>query len=145
MPYTARADEVGDNARAAQAFKEKLILIEQLEIAEKETAQRTAAQRRSDINEVARTFESTVAGVVRSVSSSSTELEAAAEALSAMAAATRDLYGKVLSANLAEVNNSAAGITSASEQILSSAKSLGQDSSRLSAEMERLLTAVTAA
>ena len=39
VPYTGRADEVGDNARAAQSFKEKLIRIEQLEIAEKQTAQ----------------------------------------------------------------------------------------------------------
>ena len=39
-------------------------------------------------------FETTVASVVRSVSSSSTELEAAAEALGAMARATRDLSGQ---------------------------------------------------
>src|ERR1700688_3993170 len=31
VPYTGRAAEVGDNARAAQTFKEKLIRIEQLE------------------------------------------------------------------------------------------------------------------
>ena len=96
VPYTGRADEVGDNARAAQAFKEKLIRIEQLEIAEKETARRMAEQRRADIHDVASAFEATVASVVRSVSSSSTELEAAAEALGAMAGATRDLSGKVL-------------------------------------------------
>src|SRR5208282_6820062 len=39
VPYTERRDEVGDTARAAQTFKEKLDRIEQLEIAEKETAQ----------------------------------------------------------------------------------------------------------
>ncbi len=50
-----------------------------------------------------------------------------------------------VAADLAEVNDSATGITSASEQILSSAKSLGQDSIRLSAEMEKLIAAVTAA
>ncbi len=96
VPYTSRADEVGDNARAAQAFKEKLIRIEQLELAEKETARAVAEQRRADIHEVASAFEATVASVVRSVSSSSTELEAAAEALGTMAGATRDLSGKVL-------------------------------------------------
>jgi len=105
VPYTGRADEVGDTARAAQTFREKLIRIEQLEIAEKETARRMAELRRTDIQNVASTFETTVASVVRSVSTSSTELEAAAEALGAMAEATRDLSGKVLSASTQAAEN----------------------------------------
>ena len=105
VPYTGRADEVGDTARAAQTFREKLIRIEQLEIAEKETARRMAELRRTDIQNVAGTFETTVASVVRSVSTSSTELEAAAEALGAMAEATRDLSGKVLSASTQAAEN----------------------------------------
>jgi len=105
VPYTGRADEVGDMARAAQTFKEKLVRIEQLEIAEKETARQVAEQRRADIHNVASTFETTVASVVRSVSSSSTELEAAAEALGEMAGATRDLTGKVLAASTQAAEN----------------------------------------
>ena len=105
VPYIDRADEVGDTARAAQTFKEKLVRIEQLEIAEKETARRMSEQRRADINHVAGTFETTVASVVRSVSSSSTQLEAAAEALGEMAEATRDLSGKVLSASTRAADN----------------------------------------
>jgi methyl-accepting chemotaxis protein len=50
-----------------------------------------------------------------------------------------------VAANIAEVNDSAGGITSASTQILASAKSLSQEGSRLSIEMERLLAAVSAA
>ncbi len=53
VPYRGRTDEVGDNARAAQAFKEKLLRVEQLEIAEKEMAQRMAEQRRADMHGVA--------------------------------------------------------------------------------------------
>ena len=49
VPYTGRRDEVGDAARAAQTFKEKLIRIEQLEGAEKETARRTADRRQADM------------------------------------------------------------------------------------------------
>ena len=62
--------------------------------AEKETARRTAEQRQADMQALAGAFESTVASVVRSVSSSSIELEAAAEALSTTAGATRDLSGQ---------------------------------------------------
>jgi hypothetical protein len=64
VPYTERRDEVGDNARAAQTFKEKLIRIDQLETAEKETARRAAAQRKADMRALARAFETTVANVI---------------------------------------------------------------------------------
>ena len=99
VPYLERRDEVGANARAAQNFKEKLTRIAQLEAAERESTRRAAEQRKADMHALAGQFETTVASVVRSVTSSSTELEAAAEALNSTAAATRDLSGKVLSAS----------------------------------------------
>jgi methyl-accepting chemotaxis protein len=105
VPYTERTDEVGGNARAAKAFKEKLKRIEQLEAAGKEATRRAEAERRADVKKVAEAFEATVASVVRSVSSSSTELEAAAEALGAMAGATRDLSGKVLAGSARAAEN----------------------------------------
>src|SRR3984885_12771934 len=125
VPYTGRADEVGDNARAAQTFKEKLIRIEQLEIAEKETAQRMAEQRRAGIQEIAGAFESTVVSVVRSVSSSSIELQAAAEALGAMAGATRDLSGKVLSASAHAADN-VRSVSHGTEQLIASVGEIGR-------------------
>ena len=119
VPYTERRDEVGDAARGALAFKEKLIRIEQLEAAEKETARRTAEQRQADMQALAGAFENTVASVVRSVSSSSVELEAAAEALSTTAGATRDLSGKVLSAST-QASESVHSVSLATEQLIAS-------------------------
>jgi methyl-accepting chemotaxis protein len=136
VPYTGRADEVGDNARAAQSFKEKLIRIEQLEIAEKETARRMAEQRRADINDVSGAFEKTVVSVVRSVSSSSTELEAAAEALGAMAGATRDLSGKVLSASTQAADN-VRSVSHATEELIASVGEISrqvEESTRIARE-----------
>jgi methyl-accepting chemotaxis protein len=136
VPYTGRADEVGDNARAAQAFKDKLIRIEQLELAEKETARLSAEQRRADIHQVASAFETTVASVVRSVSSSSTELEAAAEALGAMAFATRDLSGKVLSAS-AQAADNVQSVSAAIEELIASVGEISrqvQESTRIARE-----------
>ncbi len=120
VPYTERPDEVGNAARGALAFKEKLIRIEQLEAAEKETARRTAEQRRADMQGLAGAFENTVASVVRSVSSSSVELEAAAEALSTTAGATRDLSGKVLSAST-QASESVHSVSLATEELIASA------------------------
>ena len=119
VPYTERRDEVGDAARGALAFKEKLIRIEQLEAAEKETARRTAEQRQADMQALAGAFENTVASVVRSVSSSSVELEAAAEALSTTAGATRDLSGKVLSAST-QASESVHSVSLATEELIAS-------------------------
>ena len=119
VPYTRRRDEVGDNARAAQTFKEKLARIDQLESAEKETAQRTAEQRRADMHALAGKFEVTVASVVRSVSSSSTELEAAAEALGTTAGTTRDLTGRVLAAST-EASTNVQSVAAATEQLVAS-------------------------
>ncbi len=136
VPYTARADEVGGNARAAQTFKEKLIHIEQLEIAEKETARRAAEQRRADIHDVANAFETTVASVVRSVSSSSTELEAAAQGLGAMAKTTRDLSGKVLSASRQAADN-VQSVSLATEGLIASVGEIAQqvrESTRIARE-----------
>src|SRR5581483_6725696 len=119
VPYTRRRDEVGDNARAAQTFKEKLARIEQLEGAEKETTQRAAEQRRADMHALARKFEVAVASVVRSVSSSSTELEAAAEALGTTAGTTRDLTGRVLGASN-EASTNVQSVAAATEQLVAS-------------------------
>jgi methyl-accepting chemotaxis protein len=136
VPYRGRADEVGDNARAAQAFKEKLIRVEQLEVAEKEMTRRMQEQRRTDMSDVAGRFERTVAGVAHTVSSSSTELEAAAEALGVMAESTRDMSGKVLAASTKAAEN-VLSVSIATEQLIASVGEISrqvQESKRIARE-----------
>ncbi len=136
VPYTERRDEVGDAARGAQAFKEKLIRIEQLEAAEKETARRSAEQRRADMQALASTFEETVATIVRSVSSSSVELEAAAEALSATAGTTRDLSGRVLAAST-QASENVHSVSAATEELIASVGEISrqvQESARIAVD-----------
>ena len=133
VPYTERGDEVGDAARGALAFKEKLIRIEQLEAAEKETARRSAEQRRTDMQALAGAFEETVASIVRSVSSSSVELEAAAEALSTTAGATRDLSGRVLAAST-QASENVHSVSAATEELIASVGEISrqvQESARI--------------
>jgi methyl-accepting chemotaxis protein len=141
VPYRGRTDEVGDNARAAQAFKEKLIRVEQLEVAEKEMARRMEEQRRTDMHDVAGRFETTVASVAHSMSSSSTELEAAAEALGSMAEATRDMSGRVLSASTQAADN-VQSVSIATEQLIAS---VGEISRQVQESMRIAREAVTQA
>ena len=136
VPYTERRDEVGDNARAAETFKEKLIRIEQLEAAEKETERRSAEQRKADMRALANSFGSKVADVVHAVSSSSTELEAAAEALSTTAGSTRELSGKVLSAST-QASENVRSVSFATEQLIASVAEIDrqvQESTRIAVE-----------
>jgi methyl-accepting chemotaxis protein len=136
VPYTERRDEVGDNARAAQTFKEKLIRIEQREDSEKEMERRSVEQRKADTRALADSFETTVADVVHAVSSSSTELEAAAKALSATAGSTRDLSSKVLSAS-AQASENVRSVSFATEQLIDSVGEISrqvQESTRIALE-----------
>jgi methyl-accepting chemotaxis protein len=136
VPYTNRRDEVGDNARAAQAFRDNLVRIEQLEAAEKETARRVADERRAELHALASSFEAAVSGVIRSVSSSSTELEAAAGALSATATVAGDLSGRVLAAS-AQASQNVQSVSQATEQLVESVGEIGKqvgESTRIARE-----------
>jgi methyl-accepting chemotaxis protein len=88
------------------------------------------------MNALVSAFETTVASVVRSVSSSAIELEASAEALSATAGATRDLSGKVLSAS-AQASENVQSVAAASEELISSVGEISrqvQESTRIALE-----------
>jgi methyl-accepting chemotaxis protein len=125
VPYRNRTDEVGDNARAAQAFKEKLIRIEELEIAEKQAIKTNAEKRRADMLALTGAFEKTVAGVVRSISKSASELEAAVQALTTTAGTTRDLSAKVLSEST-NASGNVQSVSLAAEQLITSVDEVGR-------------------
>jgi methyl-accepting chemotaxis protein len=149
VPYLGRRDEVGANARAAQTFKEKLIRIEQLEAAERESARRVAEQRKADMHALAGAFETTVASVVRSVSSSSTELEAAAAALKTTASATRDLSDQVLAAstqaseNVTSVSGAAGRLIASVGEIRHQVKESAQIAQQAVAQAEKTDARIT--
>ncbi|HEY6258579.1 MAG TPA: hypothetical protein VIY51_22580, partial [Xanthobacteraceae bacterium] len=65
VPYTTRGDEVGDNARAAQAFKEGLIRMEKLEAEQKEAEKLSAEERRASMQKLTDEFEATIGGIVK--------------------------------------------------------------------------------
>ena len=65
IPYADRHDEIGENARAAETFKENLLRMDQMEAERKESEQRAAAEREAAMQKVATEFEATVGGIVR--------------------------------------------------------------------------------
>jgi methyl-accepting chemotaxis protein len=65
IPFADYRDEVGDNARAAQTFKENLIRIEKMEAEQKQNEARAAAERETAMQKMANEFEAAVGGIVQ--------------------------------------------------------------------------------
>jgi methyl-accepting chemotaxis protein len=133
IPGTTRSDEIGEAARAAQTFKENLVRIETMEREQKEAEQRAAAQRKAEMHKLADEFETAVGGIVQSVSSSSIELEAAADTLTKTADTTHRLAGSVAAAS-EQASANVQSVASAAEEMTSSIAQIArqvQDSAKI--------------
>ncbi|HLN26078.1 MAG TPA: methyl-accepting chemotaxis protein, partial [Patescibacteria group bacterium] len=85
IPSTDNKDEVGAMARAVQVFKDNAIQVEALRRDQEQASARAAAERKQAMHKMADSFEASVMGVVRTVSSSATEMHATAQSMSATA------------------------------------------------------------
>ncbi len=65
IPFVDRGDEIGDNARAAQTFKENLLRMEQIEAEQKANEVRTAAEREAAMQKMADDFQAAVGDIVQ--------------------------------------------------------------------------------
>jgi methyl-accepting chemotaxis protein len=136
IPYTERGDEVGDNARAAQTFRDNLIRIEQMETEQKDLQAAAAAQRKAEMIKLADAFQAAVGGIVNTVSLASSELEAAAGTLSGTAEQTQQLSGMVATAS-DEASANVGAVASAAEEMSASVTEISRqvhDSSRIAGE-----------
>ena len=136
IPYTERGDEVGDNARAARTFKDNLIRIEQMEAEQKDLEATAAAARKAEMIKLADAFQAAVGGIVNTVSSASSQLEAAAGTLSGTAEQTQQLSGMVASAS-EEASANVGAVASAAEEMSASVTEISRqvhDSSRIAGD-----------
>jgi methyl-accepting chemotaxis protein len=136
IPYTDRGDEVGDNAGAAKTFKDNLLRIEKMEAEQKEGEVRAAAQRKADMHKLANDFQTAVGNIVETVSSASTELEAAASTLTKTAETTQSLSTTVAAAS-EEASANVNSVASASEELAGSVNEIArqvQESSKIAKE-----------
>jgi hypothetical protein len=65
VPYTTRGDEVGDNARGAQTFKEGLIRMEQMKVEQVAAEKLSAEERRVAMQKLTDDFEAAIGGIVK--------------------------------------------------------------------------------
>ena len=136
VPGTARKDELGEMAGAVQVFKDNMIEADRLRAEQAESEKRAAAQRKADMHKLADEFQAAVGGIVETVSSASTELEAAAGTLTKTAEVTQQLSGAVAAAS-EQASANVQSVASATEEMTSSVNEISrqvQESSRIAGE-----------
>ena len=131
-----RGDEVGDVAKTAVVFRENGLARIRMEREQKEAEVRAAAQRRTDMLQLADGFERAVGEIVETVSSASTELEASASTLTSTAERSQELTTVVASAS-EEASTNVQSVASATEELSSSVNEISrqvQESARMASE-----------
>jgi methyl-accepting chemotaxis protein len=130
---TERGDEVGDVAKTALVFKENGLAKISMEREQKESEARAAAQRRSEMLQLADGFERAVGEIVDTVAAASTELEASASTLTSTADRSNQLAIVVASAS-EEASSNVQSVASATEELTSSVNEISrqvQESARM--------------
>jgi methyl-accepting chemotaxis protein len=119
IPGAERRDEVGDMAKAVLVFQEGMTETERLRNAQEEARQEAGANQRAALIQLADAFESTVGGLVGTLSSSSTNLEATARSMTGTASLNNEQAATVASA----ADEASAGlqtVASAAEELTAS-------------------------
>jgi methyl-accepting chemotaxis protein len=123
IPGLDRGDEVGKMAETVQIFKDNALRMRELEKAEAVTRERTAAERRSAMEELAGDFERSVNGIVRTVSSAAAGMQTTAQSMTATAsdasarAATVSAASQSASGNVGTVAAAAEELSSSVSEI----------------------------
>jgi methyl-accepting chemotaxis protein len=133
IPGVGRRDEIGEMASAVQVFKDNMIETERLRAEQAEVEKRMAVQRKADIHKLAGDFQAAVGNIIDTVSSASTELEAAAGTLTKTAETTQSLSTTVAVAS-EEASANVNSVASASEELAGSVNEIArqvQESSKI--------------
>ena len=119
VPGLGRGDEVGTMAATLHVFKQELEENQRLRAEQEHTKAAAETQRRAEMRGMADAFESAVGGVVETVVGSSTQLQAAAQSMSAAAEEVSSQSVTVASA-AEEASTNVETVAAAAEQLATS-------------------------
>jgi methyl-accepting chemotaxis protein len=129
VPHLDRRDEIGALAKTMAVFKASMTEAENLRRREAETEHATQERRRAEMNALADRFDRTVGAIVAMVATTATELQTAAQTLSAAAEQTSQQSAAAADAS-EEASANVASVASATEELSSSvgeiARQVGQ-------------------
>jgi methyl-accepting chemotaxis protein len=124
VPATENQDELGEMAQSVLVFKENMIKAEQLAAQQSELKKLADVEKKRAINEMADNFENSVMGIVNSVSTSATGLEASAQKLSSGAEQTQRQASAVAQAS-EQASSNVQAVASAAEELAASINEIG--------------------
>jgi methyl-accepting chemotaxis protein len=140
LPGLGRSDEIGAMAEAVEQFKIKAIERARQDADQQEAGRRTAAaQRQSELHQLADGFEAAVGDMVTAVASLSQQLEKAATTLTGNADSTRQLSIAVADAS-DEASRNVKSVAHAAHELATSVSEISeraQESSRIAGEAVR--------
>jgi methyl-accepting chemotaxis protein len=131
IPGIGRGDEVGKMAATVQIFKDNALRIRGLEEAEAATQERTAAERRAAMENIASDFERSVTGIVRSVSTAAAGMQTTAQSMTATASDASARAATVGAASESASNN-VGTVAAAAEELSSSVAEISRQVNRSS-------------
>ena len=125
VPGTERTDEIGEMAAAVQVFKDNAI--EKIRLAEEQAQaeKRTEEEKRQAQLKMADDLESSAKTIIDSVSSSASEMEAAAQSMSATAEETSE-QSTTVAAAAQQANVSVETVSAAAEELSKSIEEVGR-------------------
>ena len=131
IPFASRSDEIGRMAAAVRVFKDAVQRSGQLEAQAAIVKERNERERRIDVCQVATGFERTIGKIINTVSSSATELEAAASTLTNTAQTTQALSTSVVTAS-EQASANVLSVASSAETLADSIREIGRQVERSS-------------
>lgn len=124
IPATGRKDEIGAMASSVLVFKTSMIESDRLKAAKDEADRLAAAERTKMMESLADMFETSMGGIVVSVSSAATELQATAQSLQSTAEVTSRKTSAVADASQQTTDN-VQSVAAATEQLSASINEIG--------------------
>jgi len=143
IPEVARRDEIGAMAATVQVFKDNALRIRGLDQLEAEAQAKTAAERRAAMSGLADDFESSVNGIVRSVSAAAAGMQSTAQSMSASAsdasarASTVDAASARSSDNVSTVAAAAEELSASVSEVLRQVAASSEIASKAVGDAER--------
>ncbi len=141
VPGTQRADEIGTMAKSVETFRQGLREVEQLKADQEAAKARAEVEKRAAMNALADTFQSSIGTVVNTLSSTSTELTAAAGSMAAIAEETSRQATTVASA-AEQATTNVQTVASAAEELSSSVAEISRQVAQSTAIAGRAMTEV---
>ncbi|GEO81198.1 chemotaxis protein [Pararhodospirillum oryzae] len=123
--FAERKDEVGTLARALVTFKKNAEEVDQLRVRQEQNKKESEKERRSMMLDLATRFESSVSGIVTSLTHAAEKLKSSATTMTSIADTTRDQSQKV-AAGSEEASQNVETVAVATEELTASIGEIGR-------------------